>query len=178
MNDFFVFLCANNKKSHFHLILYMKTELILVGKTVNKHFVAGINDYTERINHYMPFHITVIPELKNTKNISEDIQKEREGELILKQIQPTVTVVLLDEHGHEYRSVEYAAWIEKKQQTCRRLVFVVGGPYGFSPTVYQRANEQISLSKMTFSHQMVRLIFTEQLYRACTIIKGEPYHHE
>lgn len=156
----------------------MKTELILVGKTINKHFVAGINDYTERINHYMPFHITVIPELKNTKSLSEELQKEREGELILKQIQQTDTVVLLDEHGREYRSVEYATWIEKKQLSCRRLVFVIGGPYGFSPAVYQRANEQISLSKMTFSHQMVRLIFTEQLYRACTIIKGEPYHHE
>ncbi len=156
----------------------MKTELILVGKTINKHFVAGINDYAERIGHYMPFDIVTIPELKNTKSLTEELQKEREGELILKQIQPSDTVVLLDEHGKEFRSVEYASWIERKQQTCRRLVFVIGGPYGFSPAVYQRADEKISLSKMTFSHQMVRLIFTEQLYRACTIIKGEPYHHE
>ena len=156
----------------------MKTELILVGKTINKHFVAGINDYAERIGHYMPFDIVTIPELKNTKSLSEELQKGREGELILKQIQPSDTVVLLDEHGKEFRSVEYASWIEKKQQTCRRLVFVIGGPYGFSPAVYQRADEKISLSKMTFSHQMVRLIFTEQLYRACTIIKGEPYHHK
>lgn len=156
----------------------MKTELILVGKTVNKHFVACINDYVERIGHYMPFTVTVIPELKNTKTLSEQQQKEREGELILQRLQPTDTVVLLDEHGRQLRSIELAEWMERKQNTARRLVFVIGGPYGFSPTVYQRANEQISLSPMTFSHQMVRLIFTEQLYRACTIIKGEPYHHE
>ena len=156
----------------------MKTELILVGKTVNKHFNAGINDYVERIGHYMPFSITTIPELKNTKNLSESQQKEREGELILKQIQSTDTVVLLDEHGKEFRSIEFADWIQKKQNTARRLIFVIGGPYGFSNDVYERANEKISLSKMTFSHQMVRLIFTEQIYRACTIIKGEPDHHE
>ena len=156
----------------------MKTELILVGKTVNKHFNAGINDYVERIGHYMPFSITTIPELKNTKNLSESQQKEREGELILKQIQSTDTVVLLDEHGKEFRSIEFADWIQKKQNTARRLIFVIGGPYGFSNDVYERANEKISLSQMTFYHQMVRLIFTEQIYRACTIIKGEPYHHE
>lgn len=156
----------------------MKTELILVGKTVNKHFNAGINDYVERIGHYMPFSITTIPELKNKKNLSESQQKEREGELILKQIQSTDTVVLLDEHGKEFRSIEFADWIQKKQNTARRLIFVIGGPYGFSNDVYERANEKISLSQMTFSHQMVRLIFTEQIYRACTIIKGEPYHHE
>ena len=156
----------------------MKTELILVGKTVNKHFNAGINDYVERIGHYMPFSIITIPELKNTKNLSESQQKDREGELILKQIQSTDTVVLLDEHGKEFRSIEFGDWIQKKQNTARRLIFVIGGPYGFSNDVYERANEKISLSKMTFSHQMVRLIFTEQIYRACTIIKGEPYHHE
>jgi 23S rRNA (pseudouridine1915-N3)-methyltransferase len=156
----------------------MKTELILVGKTINKHFIAGINDYVERIGHYMPFAISVIPELKNTKNLSEEQQKEQEGELILKSIQPSDTVVLMDEHGAEYRSIEFAKWLQKKQQTARRLVFVIGGPYGFSQAVYDRANEKISLSRMTFSHQMVRLIFTEQIYRACTIIKGEPYHHE
>lgn len=156
----------------------MKTELILVGKTVNKHFIACINDYVERIGHYMPFSITVIPELKNTKSLSEEQQKEKEGELILKQLQSSDTVVLLDEHGKEFRSIELAKWLEQKQQTSRRLVFIVGGPYGFSKDVYARANEKMSLSKMTFSHQMIRLIFTEQIYRACTIIKGEPYHHE
>jgi 23S rRNA (pseudouridine1915-N3)-methyltransferase len=156
----------------------MKTELIVVGRTVNKHFIAGIADYSERIGHYMPFSITTIPELKNTKSLTEEQQKLAEGEQILKLIQPSDTVVLLDEHGHEYRSVELASWLEQKRNTARRLVFVIGGPYGFSQAVYSRANEKISLSKMTFSHQMVRLIFTEQLYRACTIIKGEPYHHE
>ncbi|WP_028909051.1 23S rRNA (pseudouridine(1915)-N(3))-methyltransferase RlmH [Prevotella sp. AGR2160] len=156
----------------------MKTLLILVGKTVNKHFVAGINDYVERIGHYMPFSITVLPEPKNTKSLTEAQQKEAEGQNILKQIQPSDTVVLLDEHGTEYRSVGYARWLQKKANTSRRLVFVIGGPYGFSEEVYKRANDKISLSRMTFSHQMVRLIFVEQLYRACTIIKGEPYHHE
>lgn len=156
----------------------MKTILILVGKTVNKHFIAGIEDYSERISHYMPFEIVTIPELRNTKNLSEEQQKISEGDLILRQIQPSDTVVLLDEHGKEFRSIEYARWFQQKQQTARRLVFVIGGPYGFSDAVYSRSNEKISLSKMTFSHQMVRLIFTEQLYRACTIIKGEPYHHE
>ncbi len=157
---------------------FVKTLLILVGKTVNKHFVAGINDYVERIGHYMPFELVTIPELKNTKALTEELQKEREGELILKLLQPTDTVVLLDEHGMEMRSMEFASWLQKKQLSARRLVFIIGGPYGFSPALYQRANEKVSLSRMTFSHQMVRLIFTEQIYRACTIIKGEPYHHE
>lgn len=156
----------------------MKTELILVGKTTNKHFVACINDYVERIGHYMPFSITTIPELKNAKSLSEDQQKEREGELIMKQLQASDTVVLLDEHGSQMRSIEFASWLQKMQNSARRLVFVIGGPYGFSPALYQRANQRISLSPMTFSHQMVRLVFTEQIYRACTILKGEPYHHE
>ena len=128
----------------------MKTELILVGKTTNKHFVACINDYVERIGHYMPFSITTIPELKNAKSL----------------------------HGSQMRSIEFASWLQKMQNSARRLVFVIGGPYGFSPALYQRANQKISLSPMTFSHQMVRLVFTEQIYRACTILKGEPYHHE
>ena len=156
----------------------MKTILILVGKTTDKHFQAGISDYAERIGHYMPLDIVTIPELKNTKSLSEDQQKTMEGELILKQLQTSDTLVLLDEHGKELRSIELAKWLEQKQQTARRLVFVIGGPYGFSEAVYKRANEQLSLSKLTFSHQMVRLVFTEQIYRACTIIKGEPYHHE
>ena len=156
----------------------MKTILLLVGKTQNKNFQAGISDYSERITHYMPFEIRVIPELKNTRNLNEEQQKVREGELILKELQPADTVVLMDEHGKELRSIELARWMQGKQNISRRLVFVIGGPYGFSPDVYARANEQLSLSKMTFSHQMVRLIMVEQLYRACTIIKGEPYHHE
>ena len=156
----------------------MKTILILVGKTTDKHFQAGISDYAERIGHYMPFDIVTSPELKNTKSLSEEQQKTMEGELILKQLQPSDTLVLLDEHGKELRSIELAKWLEQKQQTARRLVFAIGGPYGFSEAVYNRANEQLSLSRLTFSHQMVRLVFTEQIYRACTIIKGEPYHHE
>lgn len=156
----------------------MKTLLLLVGKTQDKHFVAGINDYAERIGHYMPFEFRVVPELRNTKSLTEQQQKTQEGELLLKQLQPSDTVVLLDEHGTEHRSVEFAAWLQKKQNTARRLVFIIGGPYGFSEAVYRRANEMVSLSRMTFSHQMVRLVFTEQVYRACTIIKGDPYHHE
>ena len=156
----------------------MKTLLILVGKTTDRHFLAGISDYAGRISHYMPFELVTIPELKNTKSLSEDQQKTAEGELILKLLQPSDTVVLLDEHGRELRSIEFARWLEQKRNTARRLVFVIGGPYGFSPAVYARANEQLSLSKMTFSHQMVRTIFAEQLYRAFTIIRGEPYHHE
>ncbi|MFA4181201.1 23S rRNA (pseudouridine(1915)-N(3))-methyltransferase RlmH [Xylanibacter rodentium] len=156
----------------------MKTLLILVGKTADKNFTAGINDYVQRINHYMPFDIITIPELKNTKKLTENQQKQLEGELIVKYIQTSDYVVLMDEHGKEYRSTDFAKWLVQKQNTARRLVFVIGGPYGFSQQIYDKANEMISLSKMTFSHQMVRLIFTEQLYRACTIIKGEPYHHE
>lgn len=156
----------------------MKTELILVGKTNDKHFQAGIDDYCQRIGHYMPFSITVIPELKNTKTLSEQQQKDKEGELILQKVTTADKLVLLDEHGKEFRSIEFASWIERQRQQSRKLVFVIGGPYGFSEAVYKRADEKISLSKMTFSHQMVRLVFTEQIYRACTIIKGEPYHHE
>lgn len=156
----------------------MKSELILVGKTSDKLYVSGINDYRERITHYIPFDITTIPALKNTKNLTAEQQKASEGELILRHLQPSDTVVLLDEHGAERTSTEMAAWLERKLQTARRLVFVIGGPYGFSKAVYDRADEKISLSRMTFSHQMVRLVFTEQLYRACTIIKGESYHHE
>ena len=156
----------------------MKTLLILVGKTNGKLFAAGIDDYVGRINHYMPMDIVTIPELKSTKSLTQEQQKEAEGRLILNQLQPSDTVVLLDEHGKELRSVEFARWLEHKRQTSRRLVFIIGGPYGFSQQVYMRANEQLSISHMTFSHQMVRLIFAEQLYRACTIIQGEPYHHE
>jgi len=156
----------------------MKTVLLMVGKTTDKHFAAGIADYAERIGHYMPFDIVVIPELKNTKSLTAEQQKAMEGELILKQLEPTDTVALLDERGVEMRSVELASWLQRKRNTVRRLVFVIGGPYGFADKVYSRANELLSLSKLTFSHQMVRLVFTEQIYRACTIIKGEPYHHE
>lgn len=156
----------------------MKTTLLLVGKTASRLYAEGIDDYANRINHYIPFCIKVIPELKNSKSLSEEQQKEKEGELILKNIEDKALVVLLDEHGKEMRSVEFAAWLDNKQQTVRNLTFVVGGPYGFSKAVYDRADGKISLSRMTFSHQMVRLVFTEQIYRACTIIRNEPYHHE
>lgn len=156
----------------------MKILLLQVGKTVNRNFLSAITDYSERISHYVSFEIQTIPELKATKSLSESQQKEREGEMILRCLQPSDTVVLLDERGREYRSVEFASWLERRQQTSRRLVFVIGGPYGFDESVYARKSDMISMSRMTFSHQMIRLIFTEQLYRACTIIKGEPYHHE
>ena len=157
----------------------MKINLILVGKTTSKEFQSIIDDYSERVTHYTPFEVTVIPELKNTKALSQEQQKTLEGDAILRQLQDSDYVVLLDEHGKELRSVEFATWMGKKQQTVsRRLVFIIGGPYGFSTAVYERANEKLSLSRMTFSHQMVRMIFIEQLYRAFTILKGEHYHHE
>ncbi len=157
----------------------MKITLLQVGKTVSSEFQAIISDYAGRVGHYCPFDIVTIPELKNTKALSQEMQKRQEGELILKQLQDSDYVVLLDEHGKELRSIELAVWIGKKQQTVsRQLVFIIGGPYGFSPDIYKRANEKLSLSKMTFSHQMIRMIFVEQLYRAFTIIKGEQYHHE
>lgn len=157
----------------------MRVTLLLVGKTVNKHFVELIDDYASRVKHYISFDIITIPELKNTKNLSAEQQKQQEGELILKQLQSGDHIVLLDEHGKELRSIEFSKYMEQKMQTVsRRLVFIIGGPYGFSPDVYAKANEQLSLSKMTFSHQMIRLIFVEQFYRAMTIMRGEPYHHE
>ena len=157
----------------------MRTYLILIGKTTNSHIVSLIDDYASRLKHYIGFDIITIPELKNTKSLSAEQQKQQEGELILKQLQAGDHVVLLDEHGKELRSVEFSHYMERRMQTVsKRLVFIIGGPYGFSPDVYAKANEKLSLSKMTFSHQMVRLIFVEQLYRAMTIMRGEPYHHE
>lgn len=157
----------------------MKTVLLVVGKTTDKHFIASIEEYVERVNHYMPFQIEVVPELKGTKNLSEAQQKEREAELIKKALQPGDYIVLLDEHGRERRSMEFAQWMEKKMASApRRLVFMVGGPYGFAPEIHRMGNEEISLSQMTLSHQMIRLLFVEQIYRAMTILNNEPYHHE
>ena len=157
----------------------MKGMLIVVGKTTDKRFDAIIQEYVERINHYIPFSVEVVPELKNTKGLSQNEQKEREGEAILRSLQAGDYVVLLDEHGSERSSMDFAAWMQKKMAAgLKRLVFIVGGPYGFSPSVHQRGNEEISLSKMTLSHQMVRMFFLEQIYRAMTILNGEPYHHE
>lgn len=157
----------------------MKVTLIAVGRTVEKHYITAINDYIERTKHYISFDMEVIPELKNTKNLTMDQQKEKEGEIILKSFQPGDVVVLLDEFGKEFRSIDFSNWMEKKMANVnKRLVFVIGGPYGFSQKVYQAAHEKISLSKMTFSHQMIRLIFVEQLYRAMNILNNGPYHHE
>lgn len=157
----------------------MKILFLVIGKTVDKCLTSLIDDYAERVGHYVPFDMEVIPELKNTKALSAEQQKEREGELLMKQLRDGDYVVLLDEGGKEFRSVEFADYLERKQaQAARRLVFVVGGPYGFPPAVYKLAKEKVSLSRMTFSHQMVRLFFVEQLYRAYTILRGEPYHHE
>lgn len=157
----------------------MRITLLTVGKTNDLSFKNAISEYQKRLKFYISFDIEEIPALKNTKNLTEDNQKKKEGELILKSIQTDDEVVLLDDKGNEFTSKQFASYIEKKSASgLKRLVFVVGGPYGFSEEVYQRANDKVSLSRMTFSHQMVRLVFTEQLYRAMTIIKGEPYHHE
>ena len=157
----------------------MKGVLIVVGKTTDKRFEAITQEYIERIRHYIPFTIEVIPELKNTKGLSQDEQKKREGELIQKNLQQGDYVVLLDEHGSERSSMDFASWIQKKMAAGpKRLVFIVGGPYGFSDAIHQKGNEEISLSRMTLSHQMIRMFFVEQIYRAMTILNGEPYHHE
>lgn len=157
----------------------MKITLLVVGRTVDNNIIAGINEYTQRLGRFAQFDTVVIPELKNAKKLSEAQQKELEGDAILAAMASGDRVVLLDEGGKEYRSTEFAAWIEHKQNiSTKRLLFVVGGPYGFAPKVYNAAHEKLSLSKMTFSHQMIRLLFVEQLYRAYTIINHLPYHHE
>ena len=157
----------------------MKTIFILIGKTTDKRMESLTDEYIGRITHYMPFEMQVIPELRNAKNLSQEQQKEQEAELLKKTLQPSDYIVLLDEHGKERRSIEFASWIEKRMAASpRRLVFIVGGPYGFAPQIYEMAQEKISLSQMTFSHQMIRLLFVEQIYRALTILHNEPYHHE
>lgn len=157
----------------------MKITLLTVGKTDKDWVRQGIDIYTTRMKHYFPFSIIEIPELKNVASLSEDQIKTKEGELILKNIKPTEDVILLDERGREFSSIEFAKVLQDKiSYIGKDIVFVIGGAYGFSEAVKQRANSKISLSKMTFSHQMVRAIFVEQLYRAFTIMKGEPYHHE
>jgi 23S rRNA (pseudouridine1915-N3)-methyltransferase len=157
----------------------MKITFITVGKTDEAYLKEGIEKYVARLKHYTRLVIIEIDELKNTKALTQEQQKAKEAELILKKILPLDHVILLDEKGMELSSMQFAAYIDKKALgSVANLVFVVGGPYGFDPSVYERANDKISLSAMTFSHQMVRLFFVEQLYRAFTIIKGEPYHHE
>lgn len=157
----------------------MKIELTVIGKTSIGYLKQGIDEYIKRLKHYVPFEIKYIDDIKNTKNISEDQQKRTEGAKILSLLDKSDFVVLLDEHGKEYTSMQYSSYIQKRMLSgAKKVVFVIGGPYGFSQEVYDRANDKISFSKMTFNHEMIRLIFTEQLYRAYTIINHEPYHHE
>lgn len=157
----------------------MKIELAVIGKTSIGYLKQGIDEYINRLKHYVSFEIKYIDDIKNTKNISEDQQKRTEGAKILSLLDKSDFVVLLDEHGKEYTSMQYSSYIQKRMLSgAKKVVFVIGGPYGFSQEVYDRANDKISFSKMTFNHEMIRLIFTEQLYRAYTIINHEPYHHE
>lgn len=157
----------------------MRITLLVVGKTTDSIVESLTNLYIQRLKHYIDFQMVVVPELKNTKALSEQEQKTREGELIMKSIPVGSRIVLMDERGAEYTSVEFSQKINSYlNSSLKNVVFVIGGPYGFSQEVYAAAQEKISLSKMTFSHQMVRAIFAEQLYRAMTILKGEPYHHQ
>jgi 23S rRNA (pseudouridine1915-N3)-methyltransferase len=157
----------------------MQIKLLAIGKTDNKAIQTLIDDYSSRLGHYIRFELEVIPDLKQSKSLSESLQKEKEGELILKKLSPSDELVLLDERGKTFSSLEFSDYLQKKMNSgLKQLVFVIGGPYGFSEAVYARANGKISLSKMTFSHQMIRPFVVEQLYRAMTILRNEPYHHE
>ena len=157
----------------------MNIKLIAIGKTDDKNLQSLIEDYQKRLSFYIKFELEVIPDIKNVKNLSETQQKEKEGELILSKLTPTDLLLLLDENGKSFSSMSFSEELQKKMNSgIKTLVFVIGGPYGFSETVYAKANGKISLSLMTFSHQMVRLFFIEQLYRGFTILKNEPYHHQ
>ena len=157
----------------------MNIKLIAIGKTDNKNLQSLMEEYQKRLSFYIKFELEVIPDIKNAKNLSETQQKEKEGELILSKLAPTDFLILLDENGKSFGSIEFANELQKKMNAgIKTLVFVIGGPYGFSETVYQKAQQKISLSKMTFSHQLVRLFFIEQVYRGFTILKNEPYHHQ
>ena len=156
----------------------MKIQLFLTGKTTDPRLQSLIDDYQQRLKHYIPFELVVIPDLKNAKALTEEQIKAAEGEAILARLTPAMDVILLDEHGREFRSIEFADYLQKKMSSGRDLAFVIGGPYGFSQAVYDRANGKLSLSQMTFSHQMIRIMAIEQIYRAMTILRGEPYHHE
>jgi 23S rRNA (pseudouridine1915-N3)-methyltransferase len=157
----------------------MKIKLLAIGKTDNKHLIHLIEEYQNRLKHYIKFELEVIPDIKNVKNLSEVQQKEKEGALILSKLQNTDDLVLLDDKGKQFTSIEFSQYLQKKMNSgIKQLVLVIGGPYGFSDTVYEKAIAKISFSKMTFSHQMIRLFTVEQIYRAFTILKNEPYHHE
>jgi 23S rRNA (pseudouridine1915-N3)-methyltransferase len=157
----------------------MKIKIISIGKTDDKSLEFLIDSYIKRLKHYVKFEFLIIPDIKNRKNLSIDQQKVLEGELLLKNFQKSDFVVLLDEKGKDFTSIEFSKYLSKKMLSgTKQLLFVIGGPYGFSDAIYRRANQKVSLSKMTFSHQMVRLFVVEQIYRAFTILKNEPYHHE
>jgi 23S rRNA (pseudouridine1915-N3)-methyltransferase len=157
----------------------MNIRLIAIGKTDNKNLQSLIDEYTKRLSFYVKFDLEIIPDIKNVKNLSEAQQKEKEGELILAKINSTDHLILLDENGKTYNSIGFSDYLQKKMNTgIKTLVFVIGGPYGFSEHVYQKAHGKVSLSEMTFSHQMVRLFIIEQIYRGFTILRNEPYHHQ
>jgi 23S rRNA (pseudouridine1915-N3)-methyltransferase len=157
----------------------MNIKLIAIGKTDQEYLKEGISIFEKRLKHYVGFETKIIPDLKNAANLSKEQQKSEEGKLILKECQNTDLVILLDENGKSYSSMQFSKYLEQHMNnSVKNLVFVIGGPYGFSEETYKRAHGKISLSEMTFSHQMIRLFFVEQLYRAHTIMKGEPYHHE
>ena len=157
----------------------MKIKLLAIGKTDDKHLQNLIDNYQKRLKHYIKFQLEIIPDIKNVKNLSEAQQKEKEGELILKKLTPYDDLILLDENGIEFTSVGFSKHLQKKMNAgTKQMVLVIGGPYGFSEEIYKRAKGKISLSKMTFSHQMIRLFAVEQIYRAFTILRNEPYHHQ
>ena len=156
----------------------MRITLLVVGKTTDPRLQSLIEDYQQRLKHYIPFEFVVVPDIKNAKTLSQEQLKSAEGQAILAFLTPAMDVLLLDEHGREFRSIEYADFLQKKMGSGRDLTLIIGGAYGFSKEVYDRANGKISLSQMTFSHQMIRLMAIEQIYRAMTILRGEPYHHE
>ncbi|QWX82598.1 23S rRNA (pseudouridine(1915)-N(3))-methyltransferase RlmH [Cellulophaga sp. HaHaR_3_176] len=157
----------------------MTIKLLAIGKTDSSQLSALTKEYENRLKHYVKFELEIIPDIKNTKNLSETQQKEKEGEAILKKLNPTDILILLDENGKQYTSVDFSKFLQKQMNAgFKQLVLVIGGPYGFSDAIYQQARGKISLSKMTFSHQMIRLFIVEQIYRAFTILKNEPYHHQ
>ncbi|WP_136480684.1 23S rRNA (pseudouridine(1915)-N(3))-methyltransferase RlmH [Cognatitamlana onchidii] len=156
----------------------MTIRLIAIGKTDNKALIQLMDNYIKRLGHYIKFSLEIIPDIKNSKNLSESVQKQKEGELILKKLNPSDIMILLDENGKQFDSVGFSSYLQKHMNSgIKQLVFVIGGPYGFSEDLYKKSNGKLSLSKMTFSHQMIRLFFIEQLYRGFTILKNEPYHH-
>lgn len=156
----------------------MKIHLFMIGSTSDARLQSLIDEYRQRLKHYVPFELVVIPDVKNAKSLSQEQLKTAEGEALLARLTPSMNVILLDEHGREFRSMDFADYLQKKMSSGKDLALVIGGAFGFSPAVYSRANGKLSLSQMTFSHQMIRLMAIEQIYRAMTILRNEPYHHE